>query len=82
MRGKITYKAGLHPSRIGGIVDSVAIGTGEWRELEKALGAINDADRENISDMCAMLRDIAGEDRVSSADILETLNALACECDD
>lgn len=82
MRGKITYKAGLHPSRIGGIVDSVAIGTGEWRELEKALGAIDDADRENISDMCAMLRDIAEEDRVSSADIRETLNALACKRDD
>lgn len=82
MRGKITYKAGLHPSRTGGIVDPVAIGIGEWRGLERALGAIDDAARENISDMCTMLRDIASEDRVSSADIRETLNALAGECDD
>lgn len=82
MRGKITFRAGLHPSRKGGILDPVAIGAGEWRELEKALGAIDDDAREDIGDMCAMLRDIASDDRVSSADIRESLNALACERDD
>ena len=82
MRGKVTYRSGRHPSRIGGIVEPVTIGPGEWRELEKALGPLDGAAREAISDGCAILREIASDASVSSADIRATLEAIADEKDD
>lgn len=79
MRGKITYRNGLHQSRQGGILDVVHIGNGEWREIENVLGQLGAQDRENIEEYCAVLVGIANDKQVASADVRETLGKIVKE---
>ena len=50
MRGKVTFRDGLHHSRTGGWIEPVSIGNGEWRELESALGSLDVSARNNIEE--------------------------------
>ncbi|MFO1379364.1 MAG: hypothetical protein U1F63_03200 [Chitinivorax sp.] len=81
MRGKKTYRDGPHPSRVGGLVEPVSIGKAEWAELEGAIGPLNDVERQNIADYCALLRSVWQEDKASAADIRVTLDSIADELD-
>ncbi len=82
MRGKKTYRDGPHPSRVGGLVEPVAIGKAEWNALEGAIGPLNDVERQNIADYCALLRNVWQEDQASAADVRVTLDSIANEIDD
>ena len=82
MRGKVTFRDGLHHSRTGGWIEPVSIGNGEWRELESALGSLDVSARNNIEEYCGLLRSIWQEARVSAADVRLTLDRIANERDD
>lgn len=82
MRGKVTFREGLHHSRTGEIVESITIGAGEWRELEHALGPLDETDRAEIADYCALLQSLWQEARIPAADVRVTLDKIASEKSD
>lgn len=82
MRGKVTFRDGLHSSQIGEFVKPVAIGQGEWREIESAIGGLDAEARSNIADYCALLRSIFAENAILAADVRVTLDHIANERSD
>ena len=84
MAGKITFKKGIHPSRVGGWVQPVKLTDAQLASLGSYVGrAITDDEVLYIEDMLETVKGIrdAGDD-TRSQDVIETLAAIARADDD
>lgn len=79
MAGKITFKNGIHPSRVGGWVQPVKLTGAQLARLRSYVGrAITDDEARHLEDMLETVKGIrdAGDD-TRAQDVIETLAAIA-----
>ncbi|HRQ59590.1 MAG TPA: hypothetical protein PLN31_19410 [Azoarcus taiwanensis] len=79
MAGKITFKKGMHPSRVGGWVQPVKLTDAQLASLGNYVGrAITDDKILYIEDMLETVKGIRdADDDTRSQDVIETLAAIA-----
>jgi hypothetical protein len=80
MSGKITFKNGLHSSRIGELMAPLSLAECDWHRFEKIIRrSLTSKEREDISEGLENLRHIAqvlNSDKVSAQDVKKTLLAI------
>lgn len=84
MAGKVTFKNGIHPSRVGGWVQPVKLTDAQLASLGSYVGrAITDDEARHLEDMLETVKGIRdADDDTRSQDVKETLAAIARADDD